>query len=234
MPPITPTQAVTTISLLFPHTHQGTQVGTYSSGNASALRGIINLVREIPSELIVLPEDVYTDMVLAVSAIQNQLDIWIYRGDVGLLGSVKGQDPFSLISRALARCPDEYPPSPTTTELMFIADDVLRGSIRGDIGAAERAFVNFEWKAATVLAGAAIEALLHWRLDQAPPTTAEINRSVSTLVAKKVFPSTPPPSRDNWHLHHFIEVSGDLAIIQANTVTAANLARDFPKPGPSW
>ena len=65
------------------------------------------------------------------------------------------------IWRALAQCPDQYPPSPTTTELMFITDDALRNSIRGDIGAAERAFANFEWKAATVLAGAAIEALLH-------------------------------------------------------------------------
>src|ERR1700682_2903201 len=121
MPRIMPSQAVATTSHLFPHTRQGTQVvGTYSSGNASALRGIVNLVREIPPELIVLPEDVYTDLVLAVSAIQNQLDTWMYRGDVGLLGSVRGQDPVSLISRALAQCPDEYPPSPTTTELMFI------------------------------------------------------------------------------------------------------------------
>jgi hypothetical protein len=28
-------------------------------------------------------------------------------------------------------------------------------------------------------------------------------------------------------LRHFIEVSGDLDVIKANTVTAANLARDF-------
>jgi hypothetical protein len=224
---ITPTQAVTTISHLFPHTRQGPQTGaTYSSENASALRGIINLVREIPSELIVLPEEVYTDLVLAISAIQNQLDIWMYRGDVGLLRSVNGQDPVVSILRALARCPDEYPPSPTTAELMFIPDDVLRNSIRGDIGAAERAFVNFEWKAATVLAGAAIEALLHWRLDQ-PPTTIDIDRSVATLVAKRVFPNKLPGNRDSWGLHHFIEVSGDLTIIQASTVTAANLARDF-------
>ena len=212
MPPITPTQAVTTISLRFPHTGQGTQVGTYSSGNARALRGITNLVREIPPELIVLPEDVYADMVLAVGAIQNQLDTWINRGD-SLLTSVKGQDPVGLISRALAQCPDEYPPSPTTTEPMFITDDVLRNSIRGDIGAAERAFVNFEWKAATVLAGAAIEALLHWHLDQPPPTAADINRSVTTLLAIRVFQGKPQRSRDYWNLHHFIEVSGDLKII---------------------
>jgi hypothetical protein len=110
---------------------------------------------------------------------------------------------------------------------MFITDDVLRNSIRGDIGAAEHAFVNFEWKAATVPAGAAIEALLHWRLDQPPTTSSDIDHSVTTLVARKVFLNKPPLNRDSWGLHHFIEVSGDLTIIQASTVTAANLARDF-------
>jgi hypothetical protein len=182
---ITPTLAIATIRLLFPGAsrHNSPQP-TYSTGNANALRGIINLVNEVPSEMIVLPEDVYADLILATSAIENQLNIWISRGDVGVLQPVKGVDPVLLILEALGRCPDEYPPSPTTTELMFIPDDVLRDSIRGDIGAAERAFVNFEWKAATVLAGAAIEALLHWRLDQPSPTTTEIDHSVTTLVAK--------------------------------------------------
>ena len=127
MPPITPTQARATISLLFPGADQNAYgVPTYSWGNASALRGIINLVREIPSELISLPEDVYTDLVLAIRAIENQLDVWIHRGDAGLLGSVQGQDPIVLILRALAQCPDEYPPSPTTTELTFIREPLQK------------------------------------------------------------------------------------------------------------
>jgi hypothetical protein len=228
MPRITPTQAVATIRLLFPgmSRHNSPQP-TYSMGNANALRGIINLVKEVPPEMIVLPEDVYADLILATSAIENQLEIWISRGPGGVLQPVKEVDPVLLILETLDQCPDEYPPPPTTTELMFITDDALRNSIRGDIGAAERAFVNFEWKAATILAGAAVEALLHWRLDQPPTTTAEINHSVTTLVAKKIFPRQPPRSRDHWNLHQFIEVSGDLSIIQANTVTAANLARDF-------
>jgi hypothetical protein len=224
MPPITPTQAVTTINLLFPHTRQSAQVSTYSWGNANALRGIINLVREIPPELIVVQEHVYTDMVLAVSAIQNQLDIWMYRGDIGLLGSVKDKTRFVWSCKP---SPDEYPPPPTTSELIFITDTVLRDSIRGDLGAAERAFANFEWKAATILAGAAIEALLHWRLDQPPPTSTEIDNSVNALVATGVLRTKPPLNRDNWSLRHFIEVSGYLTIIRANTVAAANLVRDF-------
>jgi hypothetical protein len=177
--------------------------------------------------MLVLSEEVYTDLILATSAIENQLNIWISRGDVGQLHPVKGVDPVLLILEALNQCPDEYPPPSTTAELTFIPDDVLRNSIRGDIGAAKRAFINFEWKAATVLAGAAIEALLHWRLDQPPTTSRDIDRSVATLLAKKVFSNKPPVNRDKWDLHHFIEVSSDLDIIQGNTKTTANLARDF-------
>jgi hypothetical protein len=66
----------------------------------------------------------------------------MYRGDVGLLSSVNGQGPVVSILRALAQCRDEYPPSPTTTELMFITDDVSRDSVRGDIGVAARISVS--------------------------------------------------------------------------------------------
>jgi len=54
----------------------------------------------------------------------------------------------------LARCPDEAP-SPSIAELSFIQDTNLRDSIRSDISAANRALHDGQWKAATVLAGAA-------------------------------------------------------------------------------
>lgn len=86
---------------------------------------------------------------------------------------VKGFDAVTVIRRALAKCPDEYPPSPTT-ELLFIKDPALRENIRQDLGASNRALSNAEWKAATVLAGAAIEALLRWRLQEPSPDPAAI------------------------------------------------------------
>jgi hypothetical protein len=228
MPPVMPTQAVATIGCLFPgmSRHNNPQP-TYSSGNANVLRGIINLVKEIPPEMIVLPEDVYADLILATSAIENQLEIWISRGDFGVLQPVKGVDPVLLICEALNQCPDEYPPPPATSELTFITDIPLRDSIRRDIGATDRLLSTFEWKAATVLAGAAIEALLHWRLDQPPPTTADISGSVKTLLAQGTFNKKPPSDRDNWTLHHFIEVSGHLKVIGGNTIIEAKLAKDF-------
>ena len=70
-------------------------------------------------------------------------------------------NPITIIRQALSKCPDENPPA-STTELNFISDTDLRTSLRIDIGAVNKALSNCEWKAATVLAGSAIEALLLW------------------------------------------------------------------------
>jgi hypothetical protein len=51
------------------------------------------------------------------------------------MSHVKGFDAVTVIRRALAKCPDEYPPS-ATTELLFIKDAALRENIRRDLGAA--------------------------------------------------------------------------------------------------
>ena len=100
MPRVMPTEAVRTIRRLFPGIGRHNVLQTYSLGNANALRGVINLVKEVPSELIVLPEDVYANMILATSAIENQLDLWISRGDVSVLRAVNGADPVLLIWEA--------------------------------------------------------------------------------------------------------------------------------------
>ena len=47
-----------------------------------------------------------------------------------------------------------------TAGLNFVTNAALRDRIRLDISAATSAYQNAEWKAATVLAGAAAEALL--------------------------------------------------------------------------
>jgi hypothetical protein len=228
MPRVMPTEAVRTIRRLFPGIGRHNVSQTYSLGNANELRGIINLVKEVPPELIDLPEDVYASLILATSAIENQLDLWISRGEVSILRPVGGVDPVLLIWEALNQCLDEYPPSPTTSELTFITDITLRDIIRRDISATDRLLSALEWKAATVLAGASIEALLHWRLNQPPPSNVDISQSVDTLFAQRTFGKRRPPSnRDNWTLHHFIEVSGDLKIIGTNTVKEAKLAQTF-------
>jgi hypothetical protein len=124
----------------------------------------------------------------------------------------------------MSQCPDEAP-APATSELKFITDPALRENLRNDIGAVERALSNGEWKAATVLAGSAIEALLLWdlqnrRLAQVPAATAK-------LVANGTFKAAPPTNLDEWTLHHYTEVAAELGIIEPATAIETRLAKGF-------
>src|SRR5262249_7852685 len=127
----------------------------------------------------------YADLVLARSTIEDTLQHWRLRGNVGEMPHVKGSDVVSVIRRAFVKCPDEFPPSPETAELLFVTDPALRDNIRSDLGAVNRALNNAEWKAATVLAGATIEALLHWRLQEPLPCSSAIQDAVGKLVEIK-------------------------------------------------
>jgi hypothetical protein len=111
-------------------------------------------------------------------------------------------------------------PTPTTAELSFIPDTALRDSIRNDIGAATRALHDGLWKAATVLAAAATEALLLWAI-----TERKSEREVEAARVERI----PRASKDanDWDLHHYIPVAEGLGLIKAETVTAATLARKF-------
>ena len=225
MPTVMPSRVVQTIDELFPHAKTGVGDGTLAASHSSQLRGILNLIKDVPSQLIdLLPPEHYSKLVLATSTIEEHLATWTSRGTAGGMAHVKGRDAVTVLRQVFALCPDEYPP-PSTTELLFIKDDALRESMRRDVGAAHRALNNNEWKAATVLGGAAIEALLHWRLAQPQPTHAEVSAAISTLNVSKNF--RPRPSQDDWGLYDFIVVTEELKLIKPDTAKAADLARNF-------
>jgi hypothetical protein len=137
---------------------------------------------------------------------------------------VKGFDAVTVIRRLLAKCPDEFPS--TSIGLLFISDLALRDNIRADLGAVNRALSNGEWKAATVLSGATIEALLHWRLQESSPGPVAVNGAINLLVTNGKM-SKPHVNLDYWDLHHFIEVAGHLKLLSDDTCNAARLARNF-------
>jgi hypothetical protein len=222
---VMPSQVVQTIDELFPHAAKNVRDAGLSAGHSSQLLGILNLLEDVPDELINLTPADYADFVLAKSTIVEHLAHWRARGNVGNMAHVKGLDAVTVIRRALVKCPDEYPPS-ATTELLFIKDAALRENIRRDLSAANRALNNAEWKAATVLAGATIEALLHWRLQEPSPGAAVVQAGVATLMANGTI-NNPGNDIDRWELHHFIEVAGHLNLIKPDTCSAARLARSF-------
>lgn len=218
---VMPSQAVQTIDKLFPHAAQNVRAPL--TGHSASLLGVVTLLKDIPEELIVLPPAEYADVRLAQSTIEDMLAHWRARGVVDQPPQVNGFDAITVIRRALAKCPDEYPP-PTTTELLFIKDKALRDSIRQDLGSATRALNNAEWKAATVLAGAAIEALLHWRLQEPPTGSAAVQSAVASLTGTRKMPVS---DIDRWDLDQFIEVAARLDLLTPDTCTAARLAKNF-------
>jgi hypothetical protein len=227
MPRVTPSQAVAVIDQLFPHAVQNKQNVALMTIHANKLRGVVELTKAIPGELLVLEPAKYAVLVISVSAIKEQLKTWSSQGAVGAM--VPGKDHYdsiTLIRQVLSLCPDEYPP-PTTTELLFVVDPAVRDSLRRDIGAVNRSLNNSEWKAATVLGGAALEALLHWRLGVSPPAWADITQAIAKLKAASRLTSNPPASIDDWTLHQFICVAGELGLIEPDTITAAGVAKNF-------
>jgi hypothetical protein len=219
---VMPSQVVQTIDALFSHAARGSGgAGHLQASHSPQLTGILSLVRSIPSELISVPVNEYADFVLAVSTIEYHLKVWISRGPAGSMSTVSGEDAISVLRRVLAKCPDEYPP-PTTSELSFIADGDLRDEIRRDLGAAHRAFANSEWKAATVLAGAAIEALLLWKLQEPPLDVATVFAAAKTLAVGR-----RRTDLNEWGLDEYIAMAEHFGVIRNDTPAATRLAQNF-------
>lgn len=142
------------------------------------------------------------------------------------LPAIKSVDVATVLYKVLSQCRDEFPPT-HTAELLFVTDIELRESIRQDMGAVNRAITHADWKAATVLAGAAIEALLLWRLDVQPPTDVAITAAINNISANGTLKETPPSDREKWSLSQFVEVSCELKVLTEKTGSAARLCNSY-------
>ena len=100
---IVPSQVVDVINRLYRHAAFNTSHSNYSRGNAASLRGIVDLIKQIPQELLVLPADQYANLAIALGAIEQHLQI-LASGDAKvLLQPVMGYDPLVILRDALIR-----------------------------------------------------------------------------------------------------------------------------------
>jgi hypothetical protein len=194
----------------------------------AGLSAILDLVGQIPEELLTMDKSSYASFVRAKAIVGEALGTWTANQTANQklrdFRFSAGRDPLARIREALAKCPDQAP-APSTSELNFITDADLRTNLRNDIGAVTRALSNGEWKAATVLAGSAAEALLLWALKQRQP--ADITNAVAILRASGKLSTKPDSDLDRWNLYEFIQVGEQLQVIKPNTATQARLAKDF-------
>lgn len=223
MPRVVPSEAVAVIHELFPFT--ATQVDqpqdhqTFHVGHAVAVAALVAVVDEIPSELIVLEGREHAAFVAGMAILRNAILTW--QGprahNVTYIPGFGSLNPATVIRRALEKCPSEAV-APGTSELPFLGGDPkLQENLRLDLSHAERALVNGEWKAATVLAGSVLEALLFWALSHA-------RYHAGALAAKSV----PKKPLDEWHLSHYIAAAEELGLIfTPDTITEAKLAQNY-------
>jgi hypothetical protein len=213
MPRVVPSQVVDLIDQRYPTAKSTPDFPVYS-GDAAVLSAIVCLTREIPPELLTISGADYIDLIHGLEALQNSVNFWQLRGGDEPPKRIKEKSPVAVVRGALTKCPDENP-SPATAELAFITDGALRDSIRNDISMATSSLHNGEWKGATVLAGAAAEALLLWKIQSDPKQ------------AYKTLPNKPSGQPENWVLGQFIDVAEQLGFIKAATAAQARLAKDF-------
>jgi len=224
MPRVVPSQIIGFIDQVFPQAKDNKKF--YLERNyAISCAAIIDLIEQLPSELLVLSSKQYIKFVSAVAAIKIGLENWKLR-DYPLknVPGLSDRNPVSILRNVLLTCPDEFP-SKDTAEMRFIEDNDLRANLEIDISATNQALSNGEWKAATVLAGSVIEALLLWGLKQ--HDQEKVRKAVETLLHEVILNKDPGINLDVWNLHSFIEVADKLKIIGKDTAKQAMLAKEY-------
>jgi hypothetical protein len=220
MPKVVPSQVVRYVDQVFPWASDSqakpAQLDFTHSGRVSA---IVALAESVPEYLLALNDEQYADYVAQVAVLRSRIPMWEQRGSSF---PPRSGEPVRRVRQLLAACPDEQP-APSTHDLNFITDPVLRADLRFDTSTINAALINGEWKSATVLAGSVIEALLLWRLSTLP--SGDVTAAEAAVLKRK------PKPLEEWDLHAFIEVAAACPqgspIIKGNTATQLRLAKDY-------
>jgi hypothetical protein len=222
MPHAVPSQVCNLIAQLFPDLADE-QAETGSRGRAvlqaADVRAVLDLLDQIPDELIRLSLDDDALFRANTSALRNFWeDRVVPHNNKMFVWPLTGSDhtPHFEVNRLLAKCPDEAPAT-QTTGLEFLPDDKFREGLRTDISSANSALTNHEYKAATVLAGSVVEALLLWGLG----TVGE--QDVRATLGK----GAPKRVLNEWSLGDMISAAHACKLITDDTKTQAELAQKF-------
>lgn len=233
---VTPRRIVTLIEKTYDWTiTPGTYDGVMRQDQAASLGMIAALARELPAELLPTDSDDFTAFVAARTAIESALASWAGPPSTAAsplypLRAFGNRTPVVVIRDVLKKCPEEAVAEPTHG-LEFIRDVPLRASIRKDLGQSRRALDRGDYKAATVLAGAAVEALLLHAIEPVAVEDREAARARWAARSRRPEDATPPKalpsSLEDWKLVHLIWIARCAGVISEEAAAAADVARDF-------
>lgn len=192
-----------------------------------ALSTLLRITDQLPNPLLPTDPQLYVQFLesqesirVGVAMAQNQNSF----SRPPILPFVPRGDPVMVIRDVLAVCTDEAPPQ-QSAELAFIDDSEFRKILLVDLAAVRSALANSEWKAATVLAGALVEALLLWGIQRKNPS--DVQAACAAAVTAGELQQKPRPDHLSWDLHEYVVVATQLSLIKPNTAVQARLAKDF-------
>ena len=202
---VLPSQVLLAIDDLFgaarTEIYQGATTGNYRTEVAA----LLSLLDDLPRELVDLPLRDYTEFLRCRGSLVTALARW-GAGDESAVRAVGGKEPIECLRRLLGQCRDDLPPP--EPELPFIDDLDLRADIQRQLHAAWANFNIREWMGATTFAGAALEALLLWSL-----------QNVENESSRK-------KALDKAHLIDLINEAEKKNLISADSASQARLAKD--------
>lgn len=222
---VVPSDVIGLIRRLFPANTFNLETRlAFSVGHRPHFVTILAVVMQIPAELLTFSTEDYIAFQSAISSMSAQVDYWVTRGDQAFdVTPGFKTDPVTLLYNLLAKCPDEAPAS-GTTGLNFIEDEILRQDLRTDKSDADRALSNGEWKAATVLFGGLIEALLLWANQK---RESQVSAALSNIQKRGVVLGRANRPIEDWSLHEYIEVAAEIGIVAEDTAKQCRLAKGF-------
>jgi hypothetical protein len=186
------------------------------------VRALVELTEALPQDLINLQADSYCALLSGVAALHTALEGWSHPEEHAIQWLDGIGNPLTIVWRELSKCSDEGPVARDVADLGFIPDAELKNVLMIDIGSVETALQHGEWKAATVLAGSVVEALLLWVVLQRHNPT-QFETSFKNRFPKEGHAAEP----QRWDLHQLIQVASDLQEINGETAQAAALAQNF-------
>ncbi len=195
---------------------------------ADILPGILILVRSVPEELLILTSKERIRLTLAEAALIEAANRARHNSNEFTWPTLADHaDCMAIVREMLMKCPDQAP-SASVEGLPFIIDERFRETLAVDLGSAERALNSGEWKAATVLAGSVIEALLLWAVQQhaASEISAAVAKAAAAGKVSKSLPADDLVNRD-WALHQYIEVAYALGEIKEHTANPCREAKYY-------
>lgn len=235
MPTFVPSQVVDYIDERCPAAKEqcrsnGKQAFYLERPHASVVAGLLSMIDALPGRLLTLSARPLAEFVEAVEALRMAVAAWNGGEKNYVLDHLPGPvhwNPVSVIRKVLSGLADQAP-ALSVPALAFVEDPALRESLRVDITSADSALNSGEWKAATVLAGSVVEALLLDTLkvhEHAQPGT--VIAAVSVLQQEGTLAKAAAKDLEQWDLHQLTEVASELKCITEATAQQCRLCRGF-------